>query len=267
MRRAQEAWSKYLGRRVEETVEIAGGATMTFVLVPPGRFRMGSPDEEEGRDEDETPHVVVLTEPFDLGKYAVTQQQYEALAGRNPSDFKGPNRPVDQVNWDEADAFGRALAGRRSDGHVYRLPTEAEREYACRGGRPPSMPFGVGDGRSLSSGEANFDGRFPYGGAGPGPSLQGTCKVGSYAANAAGICDLHGNVMEWCADRYGPYPDEGVTNPAGPADGSLRVLRGGAWYGHGSDCRAAYRVRLAPGFRGDYTGFRLARTIPPVASR
>jgi formylglycine-generating enzyme required for sulfatase activity len=265
VRKAQEAWAKYLGRKVEETVKIADGAEMTFVLVPPGKFRMGSPAGEKDRQPsgpDETLHTVVLTEPFDLGKTEVTQRQYEALTGKNPSHFKGSDLPVEQVNWDEARDFGSKLTEKRSDQHVYRLPTEAEWEYACRGGRPSSQPFGIGDGRSLSSREANFDGNYPYGGADKGPNLQKTSSVGSYKANALGLYDMHGNVWEWCADRHEPYPEKEVTNPTGPTGGPTRVLRGGGWPNHGESCRAARRNTDEPGTRYFFFGFRLARSVP-----
>ncbi len=262
VRKAQEAWAKHLGRNVEEKVEIGNGVTMTFVLVPPGKFRMGSPEDEKDRSRDETLHTVVLTEPFDLGKTEVTQAQYEALTGNNPSKFKGSDLPVEQVSWEEARDFGTKLTKERSDQHVYRLPTEAEWEYSCRGGRPCSQHFGIGDGRSLSSREANFVGNHPFGGADKGPFLLKTCPVGSYRANAVGLFDMHGNVLEWCADRYGPYPDGEVTNPTGPTEGPFRVDRGGCWLADGEDCRGARRTRSEPGSRFSYLGFRLARSVP-----
>ncbi len=267
VREAQEAWATYLGRKAEETVEIAGGVTMTFVLVPPGKFRMGSPDDEKDRDKDETLHTVVLTEPFDLGKYEVTQQQYQALTGKNPSYFQGSDLPVEQVSWEEARDFGIKLSERRSDQHVYHMPTGAEWEYACRGGRPSSQPFGIGGGRSLSSREANFDGNHPYGGADTGPYLEKIASVGSYRANALGLYDMHGNVWEWCADRYGPYPDGELTDPTGPAEGPHRVIRGGGWGSFGWDCRAANRIRLVPGYRYFNLGFRLARSVVPSGGK
>jgi formylglycine-generating enzyme required for sulfatase activity len=141
------------------------------------------------------------------------------------------------------------------------LPTEAEWEYACRGGRSSSNPFGVGDGRTLSSREANFGGNHPYVGAAKGPYLESTSRVGSYAANALGLFDLHGNVCEWCADWYGPYPREDVTNPAGPSEGSDRVIRGGCWLLDGGYCRAAVRHWDEPGNRSHDLGFRLARSV------
>jgi formylglycine-generating enzyme required for sulfatase activity len=277
VRRAQEAWAKCLGRQVEETVEIAGGVKMTFVLVPPGKFRMGSPAEEQdyltktffkGERptwlDDETLHEVTLTEPFDLGKTEVTQAQYEALVGAsaNRSQCKGADRPVEMVDCKEADDYVTWLTKKRDDRHLYRLPTEAEWEYSCRGGRSSSKPFGVGDGRALSSLQANFDGNSPYGGAAPGPYLKATCAAGSYPANALGLHDMHGNVWEWCQDRYGPYPRGHVANPTGPSEGSDRVSRGGGWFFNAGYCRAADRRRIEPGLRRSYLGFRLARSVP-----
>jgi formylglycine-generating enzyme required for sulfatase activity len=272
MRDSQEAWANYLGREVEATVEIADGVKMTFVLVPPDKFVMGSPLGEEERRDDETLHTVVLTEPFDLGKFEVTQAQYRALVNRakseklpdpDPSSFKGEtDLPVDSVVWEKANAFGPALTKLLSDKHEYRLPTEAEWEYSCRGGRPSSQPFGVGGGHDLSSLQANFNGGLPYGGPGKANYLQKTVKVGSYEHNALGLFDMHGNVCEWCSDRYGPYPDKEVTNPAGPTEGQNRVYRGGGWAHGGKDCRAAGRFRNGRGVRYVNIGFRLARTVP-----
>jgi formylglycine-generating enzyme required for sulfatase activity len=262
IKRAQQAWAKHLGRRVEEEVEIAEGVKMTFVLVPPGKFKMGSPVDEKNRNDDETLHPVTLTQPFYLGKYEVTQKQYEALTGANPSGFKGEDRPVEQVSWEEARNYAERLMKKRADGHVYRLPTEAEWEYACRGGRPCSKLFGIGDGRTLSSQQANFNGNNPYGDAEKGPYLGTTSVVGSYPANALGLFDMHGNVWEWCQDRYGKYPQEEVTNPAGPSEVSRRVVRGGGWSFGGRICRSANRDGVGPGFRYNYLGFRLARSVP-----
>jgi serine/threonine protein kinase/formylglycine-generating enzyme required for sulfatase activity len=266
VQQAQKAWADYLGRPVEETIDIANGAQMVFVLVPPGKFRMGSPDGEEGHDTDETLHTVTLTEPFDLAKTEMTQAQYEALMGEKPSSFKGPDRPVETVSWNQAHDCAVRLTTRRGDGRLCRLPTEAEWEYCCRGGRSSSQPFGIGDGRALSSREANFNGNSPYGGAAKENFLQSTCRVGCYPKNALGLYDMHGNVWEWCADWYGPYPTSDVTNPTGPADaGSSRVVRGGSWDCDGVACRAAYRHRAAPSLRDSREGFRVAAV--PSGSR
>jgi formylglycine-generating enzyme required for sulfatase activity len=262
-RRAQQAWARYLGRKVEETIDVADGVRMTFVLIPPGKFRMGSPEGEENHDKDETLHEVTLTEPFDLGKTEVTQAHFKALSGENPSHFKGADKPVEQVSWEEALAWAEKLTKKRGDKHVYRLPTEAEWEYSCRGGRSSSKPFGVGDGRTLSSRQANFEGYYPYGGADKGDYLKATCAVASYPANALGLHDMHGNVWEWCADWYGPYPARDVTNPTGPSEGSSgRVIRGGCWSRGAGRCRAADRSWYAPSDRYDSLGFRLARSVP-----
>jgi formylglycine-generating enzyme required for sulfatase activity len=245
---------------VEETIDVGSDVKMTFVLIPPGKFRMGSPEGEKGHCEDEALHEVTLTEPFDLGKTEVTQAQYQALGLKNPSQFPGADRPVEQVSWEEARDWAAKLTTIRDDKHTYRLPTEAEWEYACRGGRPSSQPFGVGDGRALSSRQANFNGHFPYGSTDVGPYLQSPAAVSSYAANALGLHDMHGNVWEWCADWYGPYPRGTATNPAGPA-GSFRVFRGGCWSDPASLCRAANRGDKPVDRRGDL-GFRLSRRVP-----
>jgi formylglycine-generating enzyme required for sulfatase activity len=265
VQQAQAAWAQYLGRQVEEEVEIASGVKMKFVLVPPGKFRMGSPEEEQDRRPDEVLHEVAIARPFYLGKYEVTQAQYEALVGQdqNQSRFKGPDLPVEKVTWDEASAYADTLTKKCGDGLLYRLPTEAEWEYSCRGGRSSSQPFGVGDGRALSSREANFDGNYPYGGAEVGPYLESTCRVGSYPANALSVSDMHGNVWEWCADWKGEYAPGQATDPSGPGSGSFRVVRGGGWsFSVAWVCRAAFRHGYEPGRRLDDLGVRLARSFP-----
>jgi formylglycine-generating enzyme required for sulfatase activity len=265
VRRAQEAWAKYLGRQVEETIEIGGGTKMTFVLLPPGKFHMGSPGGEEARNPDEALHEVVLSEPFDLGKTEVTQAQYQAITRQNPSGgIHRADMPVEAVSWYDACDYAEILMKRRGDGHNYRLPTEAEWEYACRGGRPSSMPFGVGDGRTLSRQDANCDGNFLLPRAGQRPAAW-YGPVGSYPPNSLGLCDMHGNVWEWCADWYGPYLQGPVTNPLGPAQGSRKLVRGGCFIFRGTDCRAAMRLSTEPkgfGQRSPICGFRLARSVP-----
>jgi formylglycine-generating enzyme required for sulfatase activity len=158
---------------------------------------------------------------------------------------------VEQVTWNEADAFGRDLTKKLSDRHVYRLATEAEWEYSCRGGRPSSIPFGVGDGRSLTQRDANINN-----------SVGQTCKVGSYPANALGLHDMHGNVWEWCADWNEPYPNGAVTNPYRATGGPFRVARGGCHNEPAPECRSALRQGSPEGRRDCWMGFRLARSIP-----
>ena len=239
---------------------------MKFALIPAGKFLMGSPESEEDRDEDEGPqHEVEITRPFSLGVHPVTQEQYKKVMGKNPSRFTrkkggGANHPVEQVSWEEAVEFCHKLTGRpeeKASGRTYRLPTEAEWEYASRGGANSSSPFFFGD--SLSSAQANFDGNFPYGGAAEGPYLQRTTPVGSYRPNAFGLFDMHGNVWEWCADWYDAnyYEQSPRQDPQGPQNGNLRVLRGGSWPNVGRYCRSACRYGLEPGNRISFIGFRV----------
>ena len=238
---------------------------MEFVLIPAGTFVMGSPDNEAKRESHEGPqHEVEITGPFYLGVCQVTQEQYERVMGVNPSHFKSvageytPFFPVENVSWEEAAEFCNKLSAmpeEKKNGRVYRLPTEAEWEYSCRGGRD-SRIFHFSN--TLGSYQANFDGNYPYGRAGKGPFLKRTCKVGSYSANDFGLYDMHGNVWEWCADWYGKdyYGKSPRCNPPGPAEGSDRVRRGGSWLNRGLHCRSACRFRSAPADRDRHLGFR-----------
>jgi formylglycine-generating enzyme required for sulfatase activity len=226
---------------------------------------MGSPQGEEDRRGDEALHEVTLTAPFYLARTEVTQAQYAALAGENPSTFKGANQPVETVSWTKARQWLADWTTKRDDKYLYRLPTEAEWEYCCRGGHSSSQPFGVGDGRVLSSLAANFDGNYPYGGAGKGAFLQAPRPVASYAPNAFGLYDMHGNVSEWCADWYADYPPGNAIDPTGPPGGPVRVrvIRGGSWNGGARSCRAAVREGGPPAERSKDLGFRVVRSIPP----
>jgi formylglycine-generating enzyme required for sulfatase activity len=169
---------------------------------------------------------------------------------------------VESVSWEDAFEFCRRLSDlpeEKRAGRLYRLPTEAEWEYSCRGGTSSLTPFYFeAPSTSASSTQANFDGNYPYGGAPKGPYLQRTTTVGSYKPNVFGLYDMHGNVGEWCHDWYGKYPTEKVTDPAGPAEGSARVIRGGSWHNHAFYCRASCRGSFEPDQRHDYLGFRLA---------
>jgi formylglycine-generating enzyme required for sulfatase activity len=271
MQAAQHEWAAYLGRQEEEQDEIAPGVKMAFVLVPPGRFLMGSPQAERERSTDEALHEVEVAEPFYLGKVEVTQEQYEAVTKENPSQARGPKLPVESVTWMQATAFAETVTNRvprDTAPRQYRLPREAEWEYACRGGRPCSLPFGVGNGRSLDSTQANLEGNYPFGGPGKSkPSLRGTRQGGSYQPNALGLFDMHGNVWEWCQDSYRDYPGgedvvKKVTKPVGgPDGGTSRAMRGGSWLTLARDCRAANRGRSEPAFGREDLGFRLVRVV------
>ena len=234
---------------VAKTFTIAD-LSMDMLWVKPGSFEMGSPSSEKDRFDDETPHTVTLTQGFHLGKHEVTQSQWEKVMGSNPSEFKGADRPVEKVSWTDVTSFCGKLtasertAGRLPAGMTYQLPTEAQWEYACRAGTKTAFSFGAG----LTSGQANISG-------GPGE----TTAVGKYPANGWGFHDMHGNVLEWCADWHRDYPTGAARDPVGPADGSLRVIRGGAWGGSAGDARSADRSWFLPAFSYNLIlGFRLS---------
>jgi formylglycine-generating enzyme required for sulfatase activity len=227
---------------------------MTFVRIPSGSFMMGSPKNEPQREGDEVQHKVTLTQDYFMQTTEVTQGQWKAIMGNNPSDFKdcGDSCPVENVSWNDVQTFLKKL-NRIDSGHTYRLPTEAEWEYAARAGT--TTPFAFGN--CLSTNDANYDGNYPLTGCSKGKYREKTIAVGSLRKNAWGLYDMHGNVWEWCQDWKGKYPTGSVTNPTGPATGSDRVVRGGSWYGSARACRSALRDGGGPGGAGSYLGFRL----------
>jgi formylglycine-generating enzyme required for sulfatase activity len=253
----------------EPGAEVTNAVGMRLVLIRPGLFLMGSPAGEVGRHAGEGPaHEVDISLAFYLGVHTVTQEQYQRVAGRNPAHFRqvaghdARTFPVENVSWEEASEFCRALSSlpeERQRGRSYRLPTEAEWEYACRAGTPTPFSRGV----SLSSAEANFDGRYPCGGAAKGDHLKRTAAVGSYAPNAWGLYDMHGNVWEWCSDWYSEryYRQSPRRDPRGPDVGEARVLRGGCWQNHGRMLRAANRDWVGPGYHGFTVGFRVVLVV------
>jgi formylglycine-generating enzyme required for sulfatase activity len=213
--------------------------------VPSGRFTLGSPLIEPGRDSDEVQYEVVLTRGFFLGETECTQGQWEKVMGGNPSHFRGSERPVEQVSWEEAVEYCRKLtAKQRVDGILpfgweWRLPTEAEWEYAARAGTTGAR-YGELDAIAWWSGNSGNQ----------------THPASQKAANAWGLHDMMGNVWEWCSDWSGDYLTGSVTNPTGPSSGSFRVDRGGSWYNGAGNARSAYRSRDVPGFRSRFLGFR-----------
>jgi len=245
-------------------LDLGGEVKMKLVRVEPGKFQMGSPPEEAKRREDESRHEVEITKPYCLGVYAVTQAQFRQVMGMKPSQFssKGNARdkvsrlntddfPVENVNWEDAMDFClivSMLPAVRDKGWVADLPTEAEWEYACRAGTPTAFHCG----NALSSNQANFNGNDPYADGAKGPNLQRTTKVGSYEANAWGLYDMHGNVLQWCKDWY--YRDYQNQDKK---DTSQRVARGGAWFVGAAACRAACRLSVDPTARGSGLGFRV----------
>ena len=258
--RDQEAWASELGVQVEFENSIG----MKLRLIPPGEFQMGAPDTDSLAGQDEKPaHLVHLGKPFFIGVYEVTQGQFEAVMGRNPSFFQGgggggADHPVEQVTWDDAVAFCRKLtelAAEKNAGRTYLLPTEAQWEYACRAGAATPFSFGP----TLSSHQANFDGRYILYGGNKGPFLNRTVPVGSYRANAFGLQDMHGNVWEWCADFYDEkyYEQSPRDDPSGPKSGEIHVLRGGCWLNSDRDCRASVRGANKTDQARKHEGFRV----------
>lgn len=239
-------------------LKLGKGVTMDLRLIPAGAFRMGSPASEQDRDDDEGPvRQITLTRAVYLGVHEVTQQQYEAVLGRNPSKHRGPKRPVDSVTWQDAVAFCRALSNRT--GRAIRLPTEAEWERAARAGSTSRFCFGdaAADlhrfGNYYDREHPNYDDVLRPDG------YRRTAPVGSYQPNAWGFCDMHGNVFEWCFDWYTPrYPAGQRTDPAGAPAGAYRVSRGGSWASPSWKCRSAYRNRFTgDGRYNDQFGFRV----------
>ncbi len=244
--------------------DVGSGIKLEMVSIPAGTFQMGSPDNEKERQANESPQHQVKVNSFLMGKFPITQAQWKAVAAlsqvriplnADPSKFKGANRPVEQVSWYDTVEFCARLE--RKTGREYRLPSEAEWEYACRAGT--TTPFHFGE--TISPEIVNYDGNYPYGAATKGKYRSETTVVGSLqAANAFGLYDMHGLVWEWCADpwheNYKNAPSDGSVWEFG-GDDNLRLLRGGSWNGNARSCRAAFRVRNLPDDGSNYFGFRV----------
>jgi formylglycine-generating enzyme required for sulfatase activity len=274
----------------EERPAFANSVGMKFVYVKPGKFIMGTTAAEQKavhealkgkRSEhlggEEPRPQVKLTKGFYVGVYEVTQKQYRAVTGANPSAFSRNGSsfqsvqtvkdeeladfPVEQVTWDDAQAFLKKLSelpAERSQRRIYRLPTEAEWEYCCRAGAEETFTFRKPS-KSISAKQANFDGNFPFGGGAAGVDLKRTCKVGSYEPNPWGIYDMHGNLWEMTADWYDPnaYKEKNRVDPKGPKTGQFRVIRGGSWASNGEGCRSGFRRHdFTPETKGWNYGFR-----------
>jgi formylglycine-generating enzyme required for sulfatase activity len=250
----------FVGKKAGEEREVAG---VKLCWCPPGKFVMGSPPDEPDRRPDEAQVEVTLTKGFWMGKYEATQGQWKRVVGKLPGPPtaelpEDDDLPVGNVNFAEAEAFCRKLtelgrsAGGLPAGWEFRLPTEAQWEYACRAGTTTATAFGD----RLSSRQANFKGR-PYNGAEPGPSLGRAARVGSYPPNAWGLCDMHGNTFEWCRDWYHPRLPGGTDPDLHDRKATSRVRRGGAWTDDGWPCRSAFRLRFEPERRYDHIGFRV----------
>jgi formylglycine-generating enzyme required for sulfatase activity len=260
-------------------LDLGGGVKLKMVRIPAkGKtFWMGAPMKEPRAGEGQ--HEVEFSRDFYLGATEVTQAQYRAVMGSNPSYFckdgDGKEKvagldtddfPVENVTWEQAKAFCDTVGEKQKDGQLYRLPTEAEWEYACRGGdsSKDTVPFYLKSGptSSLSSGQINFNGNYPYGMGASGKSLERPAACGSFAesVNAFGLSDMHGNVYEWCGDSAGRHPTERVPDPTGSPKGGSRVFRGGGWTSFGDSCRASARGSLyKPSDKSSAVGLRLAR--------
>ncbi len=231
------------------------GIGQRFRWIAPGRFWMGSAEGEAERYDDELRHEVLLTQGYWLADTACTQGLWEVVMGNNPSGFKkGGAWPVEQVSWDDIGVFLDRL-NKLAPGLEARLPSEAEWEFACRAGSESPFSFGA----NITPEQVNYDGNYPYAGGEKGLYREETVEVKELACNGWGLYQMHGNVWEWCADRYGGYAEGLATDPLGPTEGVDRVLRGGSWVSVARFCRSAYRFRHEPDYRNRDLGFRLAR--------
>ncbi|HEY9850800.1 MAG TPA: formylglycine-generating enzyme family protein [Leptolyngbyaceae cyanobacterium] len=266
----------YLQHEAEYFIEDLGtGIELDMVLIPGGSFMMGSPEEEEGHDKSESPQHQVNIKPFFMGKYPITQAQWKAVAAlpqvdreldQDPSFFKGNDRPVERVSWLDAVEFCDRLSLQRK--RKYRLPSEAEWEYACRAGT--TTPFHFGE--TITTDLANYNGNYTYGAGSKGNYRGKTMPVGGFGiANAFGLYDMHGNVWEWCVDCWHPNYQGAPNNESAWLDEEqnnnnknsqiYRVLRGGSWGNVPGHCRSAYRIYDDTGYSYNDNGFRVVCTV------
>ena len=240
------------------TEDLGNGVTLDMLQIPGGSFMMGSPAGEKERFSNESPQHQVTVPSFYMGRYEVTQAQYQAVMGKNPSSFKGQKRPVEKVSWNDAVEFCKKLS--QKTGRTYRLPSEAEWEYACRAGT--TTPFYFGE--TITTDLVNYNGNYPpYGSAPKGKYREQTTNVETFPPNAFGLYDMHGNVWEWCQDTW-----HGNYNGA-PTDGSawidngnrFRLLRGGSWFSYSRNCRSALRDDWNPAGINNNIGFRVCTVV------
>ncbi|SEA76955.1 Formylglycine-generating enzyme, required for sulfatase activity, contains SUMF1/FGE domain [Thiothrix caldifontis] len=239
------------------------GVRQDFRWIEPGTFLMGSPEDEAERRSNEIQHEVTLSKGFWLANTAVTQSLWETVMGNNFSRFKDKNHPVDNVSWNDAQAFISKMNSMKEELQLS-LPTEAQWEYACRAGT--STPFYLGE--QINSERANFNGTTPYNNGRESEFRQQTVEVGTLHPNDWGLYEMHGNVQEWCQNWFSNYPVQpSLIDPIGPETGEHRVLRGGSWFSNGSGCRAAYRDYGSPTYRSGGYGFRFTHGFCASASR
>jgi formylglycine-generating enzyme required for sulfatase activity len=238
--------------------ELPGGVPLEMVVIPAGEFSMGTGPTAVYGSIDERPQHEVRLSSFCLGRFPVTQQQYRAVVGSNPSMFSGDTRPVESVNWSDAAAFCRRL--RDLTNRPYRLPSEAEWEYACRAGTAHPFAFGP----MLTADLANYHGEVRWDEGPAGIFRSQTTDVGSFPPNAFGLYDMHGNVFDWCEDTYHENYESAPAHGSAwvtPEISGLRVLRGGSWYHTPIACVATTRLKIQPEYRAPDIGFRVACSL------
>ncbi|HEY3324146.1 MAG TPA: SUMF1/EgtB/PvdO family nonheme iron enzyme [Planctomycetota bacterium] len=245
------------------SLDLAPNVKLEMVLIPAGKFTMGSPAAEAKRTESETLHPVTLTRPFYMGKYPITQLQYEVVMAKNPSTTKAANNPVDMVSWNDAEDFCAKLS--KKFGKTVRLPTEAEWEYACRAGSTTAYYFGDSE---TALGDYGWfkDNSEEKPGEKKGFIVKMTHPVGLKKPNAWGLYDMHGNVCQWCQDWFEKYTEDAAIDPQGPARGERRMLRGGSVNLVAGDCRSAFRIGYPPERVGGHVGGFGFRVVVEAAS-
>ena len=252
-KRRQAETAKALGIPVEKTIDLGKGVKIELVLVPAGAVMMGSPADEPWHTSDEELSGDSVRKPYYIGKYEVTQAQYEHVMGNNPSVFKGPKLPVDKMSYNTSTQFARRLNGIVKKKGAFTLATEVEWEAACRAGTATPFAFGT----TASSDQISCDGTDAYPGGKKGPNRKKTMPVGSFKPNAFGVYDMHGNVFEWVQDWYEVDGDQMRNNGKGPRIADFRVLKGGSWDNYVRNCRSGYRIGNSPGFATKYFGARV----------
>lgn len=255
--------NRHRGRAEFFTEDLGNDALLEMVAIPGGQFLMGSPENEPERFDYESPQHTVIIQPFYMGKFPVTQAQWQAVAGLpkveidlnpNPSSFKGANRPVESVSWDDAIEFCNRLS--HKTGKLYRLPSEAEWEYACRAGT--TTPFHFGE--TITTDLANYNGNYIYASGPKGESRQQTTEVGKFPPNAFGLYDMHGNIWEWCQDAWHDSYERAPADSTAwmsENDNNYRLVRGGSWNAYPWLCRSANRNGVARVARSNRVGFRV----------
>ncbi len=262
---------RYRRKNKSYTEALGDGVNLTLMLIPAGAFDMGAPEDEPESRDDERPQHRVSVPQFLMGRYPVTQAQWRVVAGYpqeaqelnpDPSDFKGDDRPVENVSWDDAQEFCNRLSTKT--GKTYCLPSEAQWEYACRAGTTTPFHYGA----MITPEVANYDGNYTYNDSPEGEYRESTSDVGRFPANPFGLYDMHGNVLEWCEDDYhADYegaPSDGSAWVENDRESLKRLLRGGSWFSIPAYCRSAARNNSTRVNRFNFFGFRVSCVLPRI---